>query len=83
MQNYQPLPMELRSRRMRSRADSRPSPYPRPTKMACSPVAERSRTAMAPVDVASLNKHLSKSVLREVRPDSNRRSQHRRFRVVL
>lgn len=33
VQNYGPLPSELRPRRMRSRTQSRPSPYPDPRKI--------------------------------------------------
>ncbi|KAI6020976.1 hypothetical protein BKA83DRAFT_4293512 [Pisolithus microcarpus] len=45
VQNYHPLPSELGPRRMRSRADSRPSPYPRTimTSHAPSPAAEQLR----------------------------------------
>ncbi|KAI6113748.1 hypothetical protein EDD16DRAFT_1802786, partial [Pisolithus croceorrhizus] len=45
IQNYHPLPSELGPRRMRSRADSRPSPYPRTimTSHAPSPAAEQLR----------------------------------------
>lgn len=48
IQNYQPLPSELGPRRMRSRANSRPSPYPRTimTSHTPSPAAEQLRPAV-------------------------------------
>lgn len=51
VQNYGPLPSELRPRRTRSRKDSRPSPYPhsRPSKVMSSPeVAHPSPTLNVP-----------------------------------
>ncbi|KAH7884200.1 hypothetical protein F5I97DRAFT_1671717 [Phlebopus sp. FC_14] len=49
IQNYGPLPSELRPRRMRSRANSRPSPYPRTIKTSFtpSPATEQLRIAVA------------------------------------
>ncbi|KIJ60131.1 hypothetical protein HYDPIDRAFT_32553 [Hydnomerulius pinastri MD-312] len=49
LQNYGPLPSELRPRRMRSRVNSRPSPYPRTikTSFTSSPAAEQLRVAVA------------------------------------
>lgn len=51
LQNYGPLPSELRPRRMRSRKDARPSPYPqlRPVKFCAS-----SETISSPTDPGSV-----------------------------
>ena len=51
LQNYGPLPSELRPRRMRSRKDARPSPYPqlRPVKFGAS-----SETLSSPTDPESV-----------------------------
>ncbi|KAG2338846.1 hypothetical protein BDR05DRAFT_951659 [Suillus weaverae] len=48
MQNYGPLPSDLRPRRMRSRVNSRPSPYPRTfkTSFTSSPATEQVRAAI-------------------------------------
>lgn len=48
IQNYGPLPSDLRPRRMRSRVNSRPSPYPRTfrTSFTSSPATEQVRAAI-------------------------------------
>jgi hypothetical protein len=48
LQNYGPLPSDLRPRRMRSRVNSRPSPYPRTfkTSFTSSPATEQVRAAI-------------------------------------
>ncbi|OJA11619.1 hypothetical protein AZE42_05475 [Rhizopogon vesiculosus] len=48
MQSYGPLPSELRPRRMRSRVNSRPSPYPRTikTSFTSAPATEQMRAAI-------------------------------------
>ncbi|KAG2134191.1 uncharacterized protein EDB93DRAFT_1173064 [Suillus bovinus] len=64
MQNYGPLPSELRPRRMRSRVNSRPSPYPRTfkTSFTSSPATEQVRAAI----VAAVAEHA---------PNDNMRTQ--------
>ncbi|KAF9482957.1 hypothetical protein BDN70DRAFT_892146 [Pholiota conissans] len=56
VQNYGPLPSELRPRRMRSRTSSRPSPYPhgRLSKIAASP--EQIRTAKSTISPENARK---------------------------
>jgi hypothetical protein len=46
IQNYGPLPSELRPRRMRSRVNSRPSPYPRTIKTSFTSAPEQVRAAI-------------------------------------
>ncbi|KAF8839757.1 hypothetical protein BDN67DRAFT_736710 [Paxillus ammoniavirescens] len=57
LQNYGPLPSELRPHRMRSRVNSRPSPYPRTikTSFTTSPATEHFRAAVASCVVTSAN----------------------------
>ncbi|KAF9235707.1 hypothetical protein BU15DRAFT_89481 [Melanogaster broomeanus] len=57
LQNYGPLPSDLRPRRMRSRVNSRPSPYPRTikTSFTASPATEQLRAAVASSVVNSAN----------------------------
>ncbi|KAG1847994.1 hypothetical protein C8R48DRAFT_779063 [Suillus tomentosus] len=64
MQNYGPLPSELRPRRMRSRVNSRPSPYPRTfkTSFTSSPATEQVRAAIV-------------AAVAENAPNDNMRSQ--------
>ncbi|KAG1897346.1 uncharacterized protein F5891DRAFT_1242792 [Suillus fuscotomentosus] len=64
MQNYGPLPSELRPRRMRSRVNSRPSPYPRTfkTSFTSSPATEQVRVAIV-------------AAVAENAPNDNMRSQ--------
>ncbi|KAH7906866.1 hypothetical protein BJ138DRAFT_568044 [Hygrophoropsis aurantiaca] len=56
VQNYGPLPSELRPRRMRSRVNSRPSPYPRTikTSFTSSPVAEQLAAPMESARITAL-----------------------------
>ncbi|KIK98105.1 hypothetical protein PAXRUDRAFT_725108 [Paxillus rubicundulus Ve08.2h10] len=78
LQNYGPLPSELRPRRMRSRVESRPSPYPRTikTSFSMSPATEHFRAAVASCVATSTNSPaphqpaLSKA-LQQVTVDSN------------
>ncbi|KAH7918158.1 hypothetical protein BV22DRAFT_1200072 [Leucogyrophana mollusca] len=57
VQNYGPLPSHLRPRRVRSRVNSRPSPYPRTikTSFTSSPAAEQQVQASVPADTARIN----------------------------
>jgi len=78
LQNYGPLPSELRPHRMRSRVNSRPSPYPRTikTSFTASPATEHFRAAVASCVATSANSPtprqppLSKA-LQQVTVDSN------------
>ena len=65
LQNYGPLPSELRPRRMRSRTQSRPSPYPkshdRPsiTKIAISPSPQVRRTPVPVLQQIPVNQNIN------------------------
>lgn len=69
LQNYGPLPSDLRPRRVRSRVNSRPSPYPRTVKTSftSSPGAEHLRATVA----ASLTTSSDNAVPRQHSPLSN------------
>ncbi|KAL4064764.1 hypothetical protein V8B97DRAFT_2010772 [Scleroderma yunnanense] len=75
IQNYHPLPSDLR--RMRSRAESRPSPYPRSikTSFSSSPINDQLRVAVVNSVAAAADNppcQLIPSALREVTIDPNR-----------
>ncbi|KAH0838886.1 hypothetical protein J3R83DRAFT_7313 [Lanmaoa asiatica] len=69
LQTYGPLPSDLRPRRMRSRVNSRPSPYPRTVKTSftSSPSTEHLRATVA----ASLTTSIDNAVPRQPSPLSN------------
>ena len=69
LQNYGPLPSDLRPRRARSRVNSRPSPYPRTikTSFTSSPGAEHLRAAVT----ASLTTSIDNAAHRQPSPLSN------------
>ncbi|KAF9219060.1 hypothetical protein BS17DRAFT_439592 [Gyrodon lividus] len=78
LQNYGPLPSELRPRRMRSRVNSRPSPYPRTmkTSFTASPATEHLRAAVAScvaisVDNSAPRQPVSSHTLQQVTVDPN------------
>lgn len=50
MQNYGPLPSELRPRRIRSRTQSRVSPYPQPRLIKTSVTSEEAQAALSELD---------------------------------
>jgi hypothetical protein len=62
LQNYGPLPSELRPRRIRSRVNSRPSPYPRTVKTSftSAPSTEQMRAAI----VAAVEENVSNAAMR-------------------
>ena len=69
LQNYGPLPSDLRPRRARSRVNSRPSPYPRTVKTSftSSPSVEHLRATVA----ASLTASIDNAAPRQLSPLSN------------